>query len=84
MNKNATPISLSGDVTRRCGRIPDVERIFGLKRTTVYALLKAGKIRGCSLSMNGKRSRIRLIDLASVESFIKSQMTSQEGKVANE
>jgi hypothetical protein len=76
-NIKATNNSPRGDEARRFGRVPDVERNFGLKRTTLYALLKAGKIRGCSIMVSGKTSKIRLIDLASVETFIQSQITNQ-------
>jgi hypothetical protein len=79
--KKLKPNFRQGEEARQYGRFTDVERIFGIKRTTAYALLNAGKIRGCSIVVGGRTSRVRLIDLASVDSFIQSQMTSQEGKV---
>jgi hypothetical protein len=65
-----------GEEARRYGRFTDVERIFGIKRTTAYALLNAGKIRACRIIVDGSTSRARLIDLASVEAFIQSQMAN--------
>jgi len=64
---------------RRFGRFSDVEALYGLKRTTTYNLLKEGKIRSCALTVTGKRCRARLIDLDSVEEFIRAQMRSQKG-----
>jgi hypothetical protein len=78
MTENQTPrpreIALGSP---RYGRWQDVERLFSIKRSTTFALLKTGKIRGCALSLTGKRSRTRLIDLASVESFVKEQVETQ-------
>jgi hypothetical protein len=56
------------------GRIPDCHRLFGLKRGTLYNLLDDGKIRGVLLRVRGQKSGVRLIDLESVRSFIRSEM----------
>jgi hypothetical protein len=60
------------------GRIRDVERLYGLKRGTVYHLLQDRKIRGCVLRVKGKRPGVRLIDLTSVRSYIRSQMEEKQ------
>lgn len=70
-------------VAPRYVRVDDVQRIFGIKRTTLFALLKAGRVKSCSISVTGGRARTRLIDFASVEAFIQSQMAMQKGKVSN-
>jgi hypothetical protein len=67
----------------RFGRLKTVERLFGLKRGTVYNLLRARKIRGCSVCVTSNRSRTRLIDLDSVANYIESQMRLQNEEVVN-
>jgi hypothetical protein len=64
--------------SRQYGRCEDVERIYGLKRGTVYNLLKAAKIRGASIVVSGTRRRTLLIDLVSVRQFVESQMPRKE------
>ena len=58
------------------GRVPDVKRLYGLSRATIYNLLSAGKIKGVCLRVSGSKSGIRLIDLGSVDSFIRGQMNA--------
>jgi hypothetical protein len=60
------------------GRVADVERLFGIGKSTVYSLLKSRRIRGCSLTVKGKRSRLRLVDLASVRSYIETEVNQQQ------
>jgi Helix-turn-helix domain len=64
------------------GRITDVERRFGLARGTIYNLLRSGRIRGCALPVTGKKSKIRLIDLASLDALIQQQMSQQRKEKA--
>jgi hypothetical protein len=56
------------------GRTADLTRIFGIRRGTAYNLLAAGKIRGCLLRVKGKKSGIRLFEMASARDYIRSQM----------
>jgi hypothetical protein len=58
----------------RYARVPDLQRLCGLKRGTVYNLLKSGKILGCLLPVNGKVSGVRVVDLDSVFRFIQGHM----------
>jgi len=58
------------------GRVADVTRIYGLRRGTLYNLLLDRKIRGVLLRIRGKRSGVRLFDMASVREFIRAQMDS--------
>lgn len=62
------------------GRVTDVQRRFGLKRGSCYNLLATGKIKGVLLRIKGKKSGVRLFDLASVRDFIHAQMDSAERK----
>ena len=45
------------------GRFADLERRFGIRRSTAYALLAAGKIRSACVKKKNARSGVRLIDL---------------------
>jgi hypothetical protein len=81
--RQATPPVEAGDtagITPEFGRIRDVERLYGLKRGSVYNLLDARKIKGCVLRIKGKKSGVRLIELASVGAYIRSQMRQDEPK----
>ncbi len=56
------------------GRIADVTRVFGIKRGTLYNLLRDGKVRGVLLRVRGQKSGVRLISMDSVRDHILSQM----------
>lgn len=60
------------------GRIPDVTRLFGLRRGTIYGLLALGKIKGVLLRVRGSKSGVRLIDLASVRCYIAECQAEEE------
>ena len=67
----------AGDITGATpefGRCLDCNRLFGLRRGTLYNLLKAGKIRGVLLRVKGRKSGVRLFDMASVREFIHAEM----------
>ena len=59
-------------------RVPDVQRIFGLKRGIVYRLIAEGRIRTVSLCKRGHKTGVRLIAVASVRDLL----ASAEGKAA--
>jgi hypothetical protein len=60
--------------TPEFGRWQDVNRIYSIKRGTAYNLLHHGKIKGVLLRVCGKKSGVRLFDMASVRNYILSQM----------
>ncbi len=62
------------------GRAADVQRIFGLKRGTLYNLLKDRKIRGCVLQVRGARSGVRLFHLGSIRDYIERTLIEQESE----
>lgn len=67
----------SGDfnnITPEFGRAGDVQKIFSLKRGTLYNLLADGKIRGVLLRVRGNKSGVRLFDMESVRDFIRQSM----------
>jgi hypothetical protein len=63
---------------RRWGRVRDVEQQFSLKRTTIYSLIKSGRIDSVALCVTGKRCRARLVDLDSVREFVESQIRPEK------
>lgn len=67
------PSDVSG-IAPEFGRCADVQRLYGLRRGTLYNLLKDGKIKGVLLRVRGKKSGVRLFDLDSVRQFIRGEM----------
>ena len=61
------------------GRWRDVERLFGIKRGTLYNLMAEGKVKSIILRRKGHVHGCRLIHLASVSNYLNSLMESQEG-----
>jgi hypothetical protein len=80
LNKNyalqAVPVEEAYE-ERRFGRWQDVQRVYGLKRGTIYNLLKLGKIKGVAVRVTQKRSRVRLIDMSSVDAFLAREIAAQ-------
>lgn len=76
MNKTISPVQPGNfSITApEFGRVADVVRHFGLKRGTIYNLLRDGKIKGVLLRVRGQKSGVRLLDMASVRNLIRSQM----------
>jgi hypothetical protein len=54
------------------GRFDELERRFGIRRSTAYELINAGKIKSVAVRKKGTRSGIRLIDFGSVRTFLQS------------
>jgi hypothetical protein len=57
---------------KKFGRFPDVERCYSLKRSKTYELISAGLIKSAVIKQKGARSGIRLIDMKSVEDFLRA------------
>jgi len=56
---------------KKYGRFPDVERIYSIRRSKAYELISAGLIKSVVIKQKGARSGIRLIDMESVEDFLR-------------
>ena len=56
------------------GRTPDVEKVFGIKKGTLYNLFEKQKIRGYNLRHTGHVKGVRLWDMASIRDYIYSQV----------
>jgi predicted DNA-binding transcriptional regulator AlpA len=54
-------------------RTRDVEQTRGIKRGSLYNLYTDGKIKGFLLRIRGQRSGVRVWDLESIDTFIRSQ-----------
>jgi hypothetical protein len=78
--KTSEPIQ-SGNfaaTTAEFGRTEDVEKIYGLKRGTLYNLFSQRKIRGSLLRIKGQLSGVRLWDMGSIRQYIEAEMTNEE------
>jgi hypothetical protein len=60
------------------GRIRDVERLYGIRRGTTYAMIRQKKIKTCLLRVQGNVSGLRLVNLQSVRDFIAAQLKENE------
>src|SRR5262245_20611277 len=71
----------SHGITPLFGRTKTVELIYGLRRGTLYNLQAQGKVRSVLLKVNGKKSGVRLWDLASIADFIESQASPRISEI---
>ncbi len=62
-------------ITPEFARADKVKDLTGIPRTTLYRLLKAGKIKGALLPVNGSKSGVRVFDMASIREFIRQHST---------
>ena len=80
MNNKDNPISTTrppqpGDtksLTPEFARIDDIHQMFGLKRGSLYNLIRDGKVKSVLTKVTGRKSGIRLIEVASVRQYILS------------
>jgi len=62
----------SQTVEQEFGRFDDLQRRFGIRRSSAYELIAAGKIKSVAVRKKGARFGIRLIDFSSVREFLRS------------
>jgi hypothetical protein len=65
------------------GRCADVQRIYGLRRGSLYNLHRQGKVKGVLLRAEGQKSGVRLWHLRSISDLINSQMANQQQAASN-
>ena len=70
---NATPLP-------EFGRWRDVERLFGIKRGTLYNLMAEGKVKSVFLRHKGNVHGCRLIHLASVSEYLNGLLETQQSQ----
>ena len=75
----AAPGNFNG-VMPEFGRWRDVERLFGIKRGTLYNLMAEGKVKSVFLRHKGNVHGCRLIHLASVSEYLNSLMSQQQSQ----
>ena len=66
------------------GRTEDVERIFGLKRGTLYNLFEQKKLRSVLLRIKGSKSGVRLWHLESIQEYLMEAMAQEEQQATPE
>ena len=62
------------DTVKEFGRTKDVERVFSVKRGTLYNAEKLGLVRGVLLRLRGQKSGVKLWDMRSIERWIRGEM----------
>ena len=60
------------------GRWRDVERLFGIKRGTLYNLVAEGKVKSVSMRRKGNVHGCRLFHLASVSQYLNGLLEAQQ------
>ena len=61
-------------------RINEAQRIWGLKRGLVYRKINDGTIRSITLREPGKKFGVRLLWVASIRSWLMSELEAQESR----
>jgi len=61
------------------GRWQDVQRLFGIKRGTLYNLVNEGQIKSVALRRRGNVHGCRLFHLASISEYLNRLMQAQKG-----
>jgi len=64
----------SGSVTSEFLRVPDVEKIFGIKRGHCYALINARAVKSVCLRKLGAKTGVRLIHTQSIREHLAKNM----------
>ena len=62
------------------GRFDELQRRFGIRRSTAYELIGEGKIKSVAVKRKGTRSGIRLIDFGSVREFLRAEQHNGSGE----
>jgi hypothetical protein len=66
------------------GRFQDVQRLFGIKRATVYSLIADGVVKSVSLRRRGNLKGVRLVHLQSLSEHLNRMMEEQEREKSDE
>ena len=75
-NTISTPVEPGAVGSPEFCRPGDVRQLFGVGRSYVYQLIASGAIRSTCLRQRGKRTGVRLIDVASVREYLRGQFTT--------
>jgi hypothetical protein len=88
MNVGATPTlttapafaGSSAGVMPEFGRWQDVQRLFGIKRGTLYNLMAEGKVTSVVLRRKGNLHGCRIIKLASVSAYLNGLLETHQAQ----
>jgi excisionase family DNA binding protein len=72
---NATHANNAGTISPEWLKPDAAARLFGLGRTSIYALIQQGKIRSTSIKLGTKIRGTRLVNLESLRAYLESQAT---------
>lgn len=72
-NTTSAPVQPGAVGSPEFCRPADVRHLFGIGRSYCYQLIQAGSIRSTCLRQRGKRTGVRLIDVASVRDYLRRQ-----------
>jgi len=64
------------------GRWQDVQRLFGIKRGTLYNLIAEGKVKSVSMRRKGNVHGVRLFYLPSIRDYLHSLLAAEESQSA--
>ena len=78
--KTAAPIEPGNcaSIYPEFGRWQDCQRLFGIRRSYLYKLIRLGRIKSCSLRDPGARTGVRLIHLESLRTYLHSHMEADQ------
>jgi hypothetical protein len=62
------------------GRWQDVQRLFGIKRGTLYNMLAEGKVKSVSMRRKGNKHGCRLFHLASIRDYLHSLLEIHQAR----
>jgi hypothetical protein len=82
LNQNFTAESVKAAdcsaLTPEFVRVPDVQRLFGIKRGILYRWIAESRIKSFVIREKGNKQGIRLIYLPSLRGYLMKQMEMQE------
>jgi hypothetical protein len=65
-------------------RLRDLDRCFGIRRSTAYALLNAGRIKSRVVQTKNSTTGVRLIDVKSVRDFLAKAPAKPSKRISSE
>jgi len=77
------PVALGkcNDTLPEFGRFQDVQRLFGIKRASLYLMVNQGLIKSISLRREGQLKGVRLFHLQSISDYLNRLLEEQNGRL---
>ena len=73
-NKTSAPVEPGVVGSPEFARPADARKVFGMSRSYLYGLIREGRVRSFVLRNRGRKSGIRMVDVASVNQFLRSEL----------